>query len=621
MPILLLPQLVAALRKLGTQLSPWGPLAQIEEQLLRRARSAFMVKWFGTGIPTRGIHLLINIDNIEELKARYRLVEASRRSSTRLNLFAPLAGFFGVTMGILFNPVGGTLMGTLVRMLDEGFDRSGFIAIFAEVIYRLFIEHGSLPFWASVAGLGLLVIAAPLLLVVGLGAGLGGNRLVRAIYDLLGEAAMLVDAFLRFWDQITGPLDQIRNPLVRAVMGILHLIAALMVQVTGFVALLIVKLVPLIPSLVAQYRAMMALLDTVVEIARQTLKGIGETLMAPFNARGGIRAILTGLLDRLATLPDTLLGVIATVLEDATTLLSDGFGTVLDRLQTWIADLRTGIRALFMTSPIGRLYERIQVLLGVLPQVRLAFEAITAPPAPPPPPARAWYERAWDAVGEGAANAGAWVGDAYLGGILEAIDDTKAAAGRLSFPDFPDISVPDFPAFPGLPVIADIEALVGTAPEIDLGATREALMADARTRARQLELSPALRRRPRSAFGDERALLDAMGPPVVSAREQRLRDVIYTAVGRVLPPALRLHATDVRALFDQVDHAIYDGPEPPEPPVEFPALELQDSGRLQTRIGLLSIEQVGGIAADLRAFEALLSDVMQNQSYYAADAG
>lgn len=620
MPIFLLPEMAATLLKLSSRLADWDRLARIEEQLLRRARSAFLVHWFGTGVPQQNLNLLIHIDNLDELRQRYRIVDQSReRHDSRLNLFAPLAGMIGVVAGLVFNPTGGVLAATAVRTWFDMFSSGGVAWITLQVLYRLVVDHAIAPGLFSGAGL-LVLVAAPMLLAVGLSAGLGGNPPVVAVHDLLGKIAMLVDAFLGFWRQITGPVDQIRNPLVRTVMRLLHRIAALFIQLAGFVSLVVVRLVPILPWLVAQFRAAMELGRTVVDIADQIVTGVVDAVKAPFLARGGILGILRWVFDHIMQLPTTLMEIITRTMAEAMTTLTSLFATISSRVHTFIDGIQPGIIAIFNQSAVGELYARIQTLLTLVPQITVAFETIPPPPPEPPEPDRAWYERAWDAV----ADAGKWVvtegvDAAYLGGILQAVDDTRAAIGRVTLPSTPSFTMPAIPSLPSLPDTAAIDASIGRPADIDLGAARDALMEEARARAAEAPMPPELLRTPRSAFTRERLLLNVIGNPVVSARESQLRDMIYAAVGRVLPPALRMHADKVRALFDQVDEHVYGGPEAPDPPTVFPELVLEDSGQLRTRVQLFSI-RANGAAADLRAFQSMLVDAIRGQEYYAADA-
>lgn len=621
MPIFLLPDLAAALLKLSGRLADWGRLAPIEEQLLRRARSAFLVRWFGTGIPERNLNLLIHIDNMREFSDRYQLAERSRqRNNDRLNLLGPLAGLVGVTAGIIFNPTGGTLIGALVRLFDEGFNRGSFAAIFGEIVYRIFIEHGSIPFWVTVAGAAILLVTAPLALGLALVGGMGGEPRVRAVYNLLGAVAMLVDAFLGFWRNVTGPLDQIRNPLVRRVVGLLHRITALIFQVVGFASLLVTHLVPILPSLVAQFRAMMALGQTVYDIVDQMLTGIAAALRAPFEARGGIEAILTGIFGAISALPTMLMDMMTALFDGVVAEVTAAYTHIRGLLGEFIAGLKASILAAFDATPLGLLKIRIDALLVILPQVKQAFSAM---PGPPPPPATPpWYSRAASAVWSGIKWAGTHtVDNLYLGNIVEGSEDLFDAIDRVALParpTLPTLTIPDLPALPDRLVI-DAGLLPPAAT--DLRAARDALMAEARTRAGAMPLPPELLRNPRSAFADQRAALNAMGPPTVSPAEAALRDMVYLALGRVLPPALRDLAPTVRHMFDQIDHHLYGAARPPETEPDIPQLELPDQGRLQPQIRMLSIRSHRGMPADLRAFQTMLVTAMNARDYRVAASG
>jgi hypothetical protein len=121
-------------------------------------------------------------------------------------------------------------------------------------------------------------------------------------------------------------------------------------------------------------------------------------------------------------------------------------------------------------------------------------------------------------------------------------------------------------------------------------------------------------------FAAERVRLQELGPPLLSAREMQMRDAIYLAVGRVLPPALRVHAPRLQALFGRIDAILYGVEEPPGPAPELPQLDLPDSGRLRPVVGMLTIRSRGGFAPDLRAFRDMVVNAMERQTYMAPDA-
>ena len=300
----------------------------------------------------------------------------------------------------------------------------------------------------------------------------------------------------------------------------------------------------------------------------------------------------------------------------------DAFSGMRGLVMTFFGNLKARIVEMFEQTPLGQLLERITQLLKIMPVVNLAFGAMPGPPPPPPPPSSAWYNR----LGRALKGAGKWVAteaadELYLGDILEGIDDVTAAAGRLAIPSFPDVSVPALPTMPSLPDTAALRAGISPTTEIDLSATRDALMEDARRRSGEMPLPDELRRMPRSAFAGERRRLEAMGRPVISERESQLRDMIYAAIGRVLPPAMRIHAPAVRSMFDELDHYINGAAAPDEHAPELPQLDLADSGRLRPQVRMLTIRSNRGMPADLRAFQTMLVEALGQRQYYAPAAG
>ena len=121
---------------------------------------------------------------------------------------------------------------------------------------------------------------------------------------------------------------------------------------------------------------------------------------------------------------------------------------------------------------------------------------------------------------------------------------------------------------------------------------------------------------PISVFARQRRTLEKeIGRPKLQLNDQNLRDLIYLAVGRVLPPALRVYAPDVRAFFDMLDKEVYGVKPAPLP--EHPMLDIEDSGRLRPIVHVLTLRQDGGYTADLRAFRDLLIEQLEARAYLA----
>src|SRR5437868_11027880 len=109
MPLaLLLKRSFSAFDKGADQLNNWNQLVLLEQLLIGRARSAFLVHWFGPHLPLHGFNLRVVISNSEELKRRYQALRSSGSEETAgPNLFEPLAGMIGTLAGMAFSPSAG----------------------------------------------------------------------------------------------------------------------------------------------------------------------------------------------------------------------------------------------------------------------------------------------------------------------------------------------------------------------------------------------------------------------------------------------------------------------------------------------------------------------------------
>src|SRR5579871_1402666 len=108
---LLLHHTFHVLQKGAKALEPWNQLVVLEQILTDRARSAFLVHWFGPGLPLYGLSLRIAIDNLKELQLRYQaVVAATTPDASGLNLTEPLAGIGGAAVGMLISPTGFLLL-------------------------------------------------------------------------------------------------------------------------------------------------------------------------------------------------------------------------------------------------------------------------------------------------------------------------------------------------------------------------------------------------------------------------------------------------------------------------------------------------------------------------------
>lgn len=605
MPIALFPELTAVLRRTGNVVSPWSRLVDIETQLLRRAESAFLTHWFGIGVPERRLSLYIAIRNIDALRRQFLLAKHSSESTpSELSLLIPMAGITGALVGIAMSPTG-------IGLIISQFGRIWEALAGQSVLYRILAIAILIP------GLGpaFMLASTPLLLFAGIGFAAGGNPAVRSFVSLMGELGQLIHWLAEFWKQLSGPRENIRNPLVRRILETLDRFAGLFVQVLGLVGFLFVKLAPLLPNLIRQYQALMSLIDAVMAALTEIFTGIVEALLAPFTKGRGIFDVLSDVLDTLMSIPAKIIDQAKALLDDAVTDLTLAWEAISGRIDKFAAGFTTRLADAFKTTALGNLVDRIQALLDIMPAFIEAIKSAPPPPVSTEPP-----------IQEGLRSTTA---ELFSGGIIgpgigSRVADILDSIDRFSLPPRPDL---DLPALPKTPTLPDLDALMAKhpRPEIpDFGALTDELVAGGWQAQATAPVPPELARTPASAFAAERRKLEAeRSKPVLTLDDTRLRDLIYITVGRILPPALRVYAPDVHAFFDRVDEEIYgarkknDAERAAAAAALLPQQDLVDSGRLSPSIGKLRFIAPGGQPPDLRAFRDLVVNAMQEHAYLA----
>src|SRR5579859_7961176 len=184
MPIaLLLQEMTAAFGYGARVLEPWNHLVLVEELLIDRARSAFLFKWFGTGLPLHGFHVRVAIANIEELRRRYEEVrQAVRPPAQGPNLTEPLFGMAGVAAGMILTP--GVALGSAIGVVRSlQWHATSFLQALKEIGLRVLIIAASL-FGPVVVGLSPLLAAGSFIGYLQMG--LSNSPGLRSLYDLLG---------------------------------------------------------------------------------------------------------------------------------------------------------------------------------------------------------------------------------------------------------------------------------------------------------------------------------------------------------------------------------------------------------------------------------------------------
>ena len=423
-------------------LAPWSRLVYLEEQMLRRARGAFLVHWFGTSIPVKGINLHIAIANIDDLKRRYLEVkEAMQRGpEPELNLLGPLAGLAGLLVGIAMSPTGAMLIASQARRIMDALVDEPWSTILT-MLYRL-VGVWLLPI-VGPAFVGLLVV--PFLLAQGVGYALGGDPKARGVYLLLGEAAMLIDAVVRFWDQLMGPRSEIRNPLLRKILDVLDHFAGLYVQFLGLVSLFVTRIARLLPYMMDQFRALADLLESVMDAVADIFDGIMMRIALPFVLPPTPLTIIDRVFESFIELPGMLITKVSALVEESAALLMSTFGEVSTKIDAFVVGLKANIIAAFEATAVGMMLARIKALLALMPDIKDAFK-------------KAAEEKKRDAKEEkeeGKSWARRWLGDPALwiltGGFTGSLDDLFESFKTFKVPDMPKLSGPGFSRDPDAP--------------------------------------------------------------------------------------------------------------------------------------------------------------------------
>ena len=173
MPLLLFPEISFAFWRSGRVLAPWSRLVGIEQTLLRRVESAYLVWWFGRRVPERRLALHIAIRNIAALRERFELAKRSRPDPVSdINLLGPVSGIAGMLVGAAMSPTGLILIVSQFKR----FTLSG--SLFLKILQVVGLVLLALPVTGLAVGLGV-GLGLPLGLFAALGLGIAGDTKTR----------------------------------------------------------------------------------------------------------------------------------------------------------------------------------------------------------------------------------------------------------------------------------------------------------------------------------------------------------------------------------------------------------------------------------------------------------
>jgi len=587
----------------------WNQIVDLELTLLDRARGAFLGRWFGAGLPMLQGELLVFIANLDELKIRYgELRRGALKQDSDRNLTEPIAGITGTLVGALLSPPSSILVMPLI----------------AEQMPTVTTKLAAATNAITWGGLGVLIAALGVPLVgLGLPAlALRQPALGAAGFRLLGALTGFFMAARRLIEQLVGPRQEVRNPLLKQMLEVLDSAA---------------RLVPFL----------FILAELVI------------------NWAGSKLAPLAGFLDRLITIAQVLFQVI-----------NDAVADLFDRLQ----DLYVGknspwqvVKGIVNTFRqwLGLMTQQIGGLLDAGGKV---FDTVPIPPAPgdkgkPRTELRIWRDLkdAFDKVVPliKKLTSESWLAlrfkeiGARLTRIIDIFSSVKPSTpaekswfGRQvgKVVDFLELdplkeAVPPWPAglvWPDKPLIKDFpsaEIIFGEEKRIaDRGRVQSSLLfeeafkkpepregyvfdldKDAQTALERI------RRPPEDVFTAERKAL--LARPELEGKtfedflenarktEAKLRSSLFAVLDGVLPDLAAQYVPTLQGLFWELDTALYGKH------AEFPVRDLPGGDLLNVKVRRVRVRAPGMKAAFVRDWGKDLKIVLEQQVYRTGAVG
>jgi hypothetical protein len=635
MPIALLLQATFKSLDKGTRLlEHWNQLVEIEILLIGRARSAFLIHWFGRSLPLEGSSLRIAIQNLGALRQRYQDVRSAPPAlSSGPNLLEPLAGLGGTLIGILASPTGVLLLGTAIVPRSGSFLKGLLLAL------AFILGIGIVPLLAG----GVAIAGMPLGALSAIAMAQGGNEMARDLYNLLGALAQMLETFRAFAQQLMGPRSGVRNPLVRQVLEIFDRLAVLVPHVIALVALIFTRIGPLLVPLALQAQRLLGLVDAVMAAIHFIWDDFMRRLVALYEDPPAFMELEVYLGALSQTAPPVLQGAFD-FLQRLVALVGQLVGgkpspftvmkTVFGLLKSIGPILKNGLHRLFKS--LGNEFRGVRTAMSNLvdawlPEARRAFtdeltshpliasmlllrdelqiiQRVLASTAPPAPSARAPSSTP--------------------------SASTPAAPASTTPPSLARRIAGAVLPLPSLPDVAALEAAAGGRPTagFDIDSLRSrASGLDLETLAPSLFLSDEARqavdrvRQPLDVFADERRrLVDSQGrSPAQQLEDLRtqelpLRQALVEVVRRLFPPAVSKYLPKLQSLFETLDREIYGVAVPAAsatPAEPLPVQDLPESNRLKPVVHRLHVQAHSDDEPSVRAWTEFLRRALETQTY------
>jgi hypothetical protein len=568
MPLsLLLQEAVYTFRWGAYHLEPWVHLVRTEELLIDRARSAFLVHWFGSGLPLHGSFVKIVLENIKELSEHYYRVVASLAPNPEgLNLTEPLAGLIGELAGIALSPTTVLLAITLfLRKLPAWLQILGLGLASALALVAPRVALG-VAFFPSALGIVIGSLFFPIAILGGLGYAIAHPDDLRKVYALLGSAAMLLVAAGHFLQLLMGPRERITNPLLRDILEIFDRLAGLLPFALALVAVMVTRIGPLLEPLASQVKPFELLIGEVGD----TVSFLFADIPATVNR---YLPLIFDQIDFVLVQLSLILPVFGIVFTEMFTNLGELLTSLVDKAEASLRKWKADVTVVATGSPIALQLKHARTVFAIAARELSSGTSSSS---------------------------------------------SSSSTGPSSFPELKLTKPGDFLRSMGGPPPGGFAA-IGTLAEIDIR-HGGALFGDLITYSKSAREGAAAASRPTNVFGAERqALLYELGAKspaeaLAHLREDqlKLRDLLTSVVGRVLPPALRVEMGNLLDVFRKLDQGLY---ETKVQKSDYPVRDLPDNGQLVPVVHRLVIRGSGVTRADVDAFQARLQQAMNAQRY------
>jgi hypothetical protein len=491
------------------KIAPWEGIADTFAIVLRRLRSAYLVHWFGTGIPISGIDLRVAIVNMADLRARWQAIGGDRpprpRPAVGPNLTEPLFGWTGMLVGAFASPINSMLLG----------------AALARLMPRWWTILLGATNWLTFGLLGTAVLGAAA--TIG-GLGLAWGMLAFGIsgqagpmYDLLGAVTEIAAPLERLWQQLIGPRASVRNPVLRQALLLGDAVAALVAQLLGAFAVLIERVAPLLdPIRIGLFAAVgiVTELGLAIGFVLGQIIDVASWLISGYASPASIVSLLSGGLS-------TIFRTIGRRMAGLWTRLSDAFSVFAARASaaasTWWRTAEPFVRSQTIDHPtvafVRSFIGGVEVAAGW--RRRVASPSRPSAPASPPGPISRYVRRK----------------------VIEALH-IPTTVPRL----------PTLPTLPSLPSADTFGALAGQLGDLPFAPNPLALDAAARA-----ALDRA--RRPPSVFADQAAQLARQADAAGRARAVEVATYLSLA-DRIVAPAAAAQVRRLENLLSTIDAAI-----------------------------------------------------------------